>query len=514
MAIKAGQILHVMNQFVIDRIQTAGPGDLNIPQEKIYELGNYQSVAVVRDVPDLSFNLECLDVDTEVEALLTGSTDPYADASGTAYELVNARPIDIISPWKTPYGDFEAVQGVAIPALALESASYRYGLQDNAGETFTLNGDSIYYVPGTPWQDIAVGDGTTVEFDFEHPNALTYTEGGVTFYALCVSVDGVRYTQVDNADLAANVAAGNTLVYAPQTVAADGIEFAVAPETGAVVSIVYGSDDPATYGQTGQDPWGTSGNAHLVHQTVSVKPAAIRGKDIDVYFSTVVPRGSHITNKELTSNVATLTTSTAHGLVVGDVVVVTGVDATFNGTYTVTVVGSSTTFSYAKTAANVASTAVAGTSALASAALEVRWPDVQSFTLDWRQTLEEDYEFGNARAVAREATDVPTVTGAVELRPRNVEAFFTRLRQITGIAADKVIGPASSVVGALRVELRNPESGGSTAVAAGTVLKTHYVADARFTIPGYSGQVQQKLNVTLNYESDTGQHQVFKGPRT
>src|SRR3954462_6800689 len=118
MAIKAGQILHVANQFVVDRIQTAGPGDLNIPQEKVYELGNYQSVAVVRDVPDLSFNLECLDVDTEVEALLTGSTDPYADADGTAYELVNARPIDILSPWKTPYGDFEAVRGVAIPALA------------------------------------------------------------------------------------------------------------------------------------------------------------------------------------------------------------------------------------------------------------------------------------------------------------------------------------------------------------------------------------------------------------
>jgi N4-gp56 family major capsid protein len=68
-----------------------------------------------------------------------------------------------------------------------------------------------------------------------------------------------------------------------------------------------------------------------------------------------------VTNKELTSNVATLTTAVAHGLGVGQVVTVSGVDSTFNGTFTITVVGSSTTFSYAKTASNVASAAATGT---------------------------------------------------------------------------------------------------------------------------------------------------------
>lgn len=65
-----------------------------------------------------------------------------------------------------------------------------------------------------------------------------------------------------------------------------------------------------------------------------------------------------ITNKALTSNVATLTTGTAHGISVGAKAVITGVDATFNGTYYVTAVPSSTTFSYAKTASNVTSAAV------------------------------------------------------------------------------------------------------------------------------------------------------------
>jgi len=65
-----------------------------------------------------------------------------------------------------------------------------------------------------------------------------------------------------------------------------------------------------------------------------------------------------INNKALTSNVATLTTTAAHGLCTGMEIVITGVDATFNGTYTITGVPTTTTFTYAKTASNVASTAV------------------------------------------------------------------------------------------------------------------------------------------------------------
>jgi hypothetical protein len=65
-----------------------------------------------------------------------------------------------------------------------------------------------------------------------------------------------------------------------------------------------------------------------------------------------------ITNKALTSDVATLTTSIAHGLTVGMTITITGVDATFNGEYRITTVPTTTTFTYAKTASNVTSTAV------------------------------------------------------------------------------------------------------------------------------------------------------------
>ena len=43
MAIKAGQIIHTGDTVLVQRLQTAGPGNLNIPTQKIYELGNYKS---------------------------------------------------------------------------------------------------------------------------------------------------------------------------------------------------------------------------------------------------------------------------------------------------------------------------------------------------------------------------------------------------------------------------------------------------------------------------------------
>jgi len=77
--------------------------------------------------------------------------------------------------------------------------------------------------------------------------------------------------------------------------------------------------------------------------------------DVDKIFPAITVS---ITNKALTSNVATLTTSAAHGLSIGMQITVSGVDATFNGEYRITTVPTTTTFTYAKTAADVASAAV------------------------------------------------------------------------------------------------------------------------------------------------------------
>ena len=77
--------------------------------------------------------------------------------------------------------------------------------------------------------------------------------------------------------------------------------------------------------------------------------------DVDKIFPAITVS---INNKALTTNVATLTTTAAHGLSVGMQITISGVDATFNGEYRITGVPTTTTFTYAKTASNVASTAV------------------------------------------------------------------------------------------------------------------------------------------------------------
>ena len=94
--------------------------------------------------------------------------------------------------------------------------------------------------------------------------------------------------------------------------------------------------------------WGTDSSALTNQFTVA-------GRTVNSFVHSGSP--VRVTNKALTSNIATLTTGTAHGLAVGDSVAVSGVDATFNGTYVIRTV-TSTTFTYSRTAANVTSVAL------------------------------------------------------------------------------------------------------------------------------------------------------------
>jgi hypothetical protein len=78
--------------------------------------------------------------------------------------------------------------------------------------------------------------------------------------------------------------------------------------------------------------------------------------DVDKIFPKITVS---INNKARTTNVATLTTTAAHGLSTGMEITITGVDATFNGDYTITGVPTTTTFTYTTaTSGTIASTAV------------------------------------------------------------------------------------------------------------------------------------------------------------
>jgi len=66
-----------------------------------------------------------------------------------------------------------------------------------------------------------------------------------------------------------------------------------------------------------------------------------------------------LTNKLLANNKATLTTSTAHAFITGQIVTVKGVDGTYDGVYEITATPTSTTFNYGKISADITSAAIA-----------------------------------------------------------------------------------------------------------------------------------------------------------
>jgi hypothetical protein len=78
-----------------------------------------------------------------------------------------------------------------------------------------------------------------------------------------------------------------------------------------------------------------------------------------------------VTNKSLTSNVATLTTSSAHGFLPNDTVTVVISDAAFDGAYVIADTPTTTTFTYDKVNANVSPAAASGTASIPVDVLEI-----------------------------------------------------------------------------------------------------------------------------------------------
>ena len=407
MAIKGGDLIHVGNQVLLDRAQTAGPGQVSIPTEKIYELGNYQSVGTILDIPDLSFPLESFDASAELEAMLVGKNFA-TDADGTEYDIAKCLPVDIASQFKcgktsaTPY---DVAVGVSVPYLNLEQLSYRFGVSENASQSVSFKGDSIFYTPGSVFVQEAAGTGVAGQTIVLANDAYPY-EGDV--------VNGTRYA------LAVTLKSGKRLLYGADytesavvsvDVAAVTITLVDAVDVTDTVRVSYASDTVANYPQA----------THAVAS--ATRPAAIKGRNIRVF--------------------------------------VGGLDLTD------------------------------------------QWTGVQSFSAEWRVTLDRDLEFGNSEVVAQDY-DVPTVTGSIDFKPRDPQQLYERVAQVAGVASTtEVVGALQQAVLNLDIVLYSPETGDP--------LKTLRIPDARLTVPGYSGRVQQKLTVTFNFESDGGVLKVYKG---
>jgi len=176
----------------------------------------------------------------------------------------------------------------------------------------------------------------------------------------------------------------NKIVFAAGGLSSDNTQMIITPDVNVHIEIPTPSTSPTTGALTVVGGVGISGDVNIdgtitfggAGTTVETSNLAVsdpliftgnvnQGDALDLgfvgeYANTVSTITKSVSNKALTSNVATLTTSATHGFAVGDIAVVTGVDATFNGTHYVTGVPTTTTFTFAKTNANVTSAAASG----------------------------------------------------------------------------------------------------------------------------------------------------------
>jgi hypothetical protein len=264
-AIKAGQMVMTKDGFIIDRIQTGGVSSVGIPEEQIMELGNYNTLTTIRDIPDLSFDIDSYDVSCKMEALLQG-IDPTTVTSGQAFNFALNVPFNVLSPFRSAQNYFNTIRGLVVPHLFLESVAYKFGVKQNASQTYSLKGDSVFFVPGNPQEDTFTSNGTTQTYTLSH-TAVEYFNNtlGANQYVLNMSVyntDGTFDRLFNGVNFDYTDTATSFTFNTPANV----------PPTGSVIRVQYGTTfvESVTQAQNNADG-------------IQVSPAAIKAKDIDVY---------------------------------------------------------------------------------------------------------------------------------------------------------------------------------------------------------------------------------------
>jgi hypothetical protein len=180
----------------------------------------------------------------------------------------------------------------------------------------------------------------------------------------------------------------NKIIFAAGGLASDNEQMSITPDQNIHIEIDTPSTSPTTGALTVVGGVGISGDVNIdgtitfggAGTTVETSNLAVtdplvftgnanQGDALDLgligeYATTVSTVNATVSNKALASDVATITTSAEHGFVTGDIVVITGVDATFNGTHYITAAPTSTTFTFVKDAANVTSAVATGSASV------------------------------------------------------------------------------------------------------------------------------------------------------
>lgn len=268
MSVLAGDILHIGGNNIIDRIQQAGLGNVNLPTETIREVGNREVVDIVPQEPDFTFTLQSFNTSVELMAFLTGQVGGAAsgeapgsaDPEGTEYRFGDCGFVNIPSPWKKgSTGSAGVVEaGFLIPGYYPTGYSLNFGVTDNAQQQATLSGGSYYYAEGAPVEQQETGNGATKAFETDDVT-IKHRRGGVEGESFLnvfgVIVDGD--IQVVERDYVVSGGGGSKAK----------VEFTEAPVNGADIRFCYFTTATKSYPQN-------------LHASSQVVPGAVRGRNI------------------------------------------------------------------------------------------------------------------------------------------------------------------------------------------------------------------------------------------
>jgi hypothetical protein len=337
------------------------------------------------------------------DVLASGTFPDYSAAAGkflsndgTEVEWVSDVTVDVLTANDKVYAgpdaeDFDTTVGELTSATAVfgvESEADSYGQVALHQITDTSSADFIAYpdngTDGSGWIDMGI---TGSDFSDE-TFGITGPNDGYVFMSAPEGTTGAGNLVFATGD----TGTANKIIFAAGGYSSGNTQMEITPDVNVHLEIPTPSTSPTTGALTIVGGVGIQGDMNIAGNVAIVGTISFGGEGTTVstanlavdapmifsgtnnvddltdlgligeYATTVSPIVKTVSNKALTGNVATLTTSTTHTYTVGDVVVITDVDATFNGTHIITAIGGSgTTFDFNKTATNVASTSATGT---------------------------------------------------------------------------------------------------------------------------------------------------------
>ena len=315
----------------------------------------------------------------------------------------------------------------------------------------------------------------------------------------------------------------NKIIFAAGGLASDNEQMSITPDENVHIEINTPSTSPTTGALTIVGGVGISGDINIAGNvtfggagtTLETSTLAVADPLIFVgnenitdavdlgliveYATTVTTITKAVSNKALTSNVATLTTSTTHGFAVGDIVVVSTVDATFNGTYVVKAVPTTTTFTYDKVATNVTSTAIAGATGSAVVSLKRKFGGAVRDASD------------GVFKIFKDATTKPTSTVNFSEAGAALGSLLVGAAEI-GDVSNTEIQYLNGVTSAIQTQIDAKSPSASPTFTGNVVLpSTTVIGDVSATEIGYVNGVSSNIQTQLDAKAAAASYAALAG---